>query len=74
LKYEIEAGFNKRFDAESDDQHSYYTSIEIAYPENMTWLTYHKTYHAKPPSNTSMSTFIFQKDTVLRGFLFNYVE
>lgn len=74
LKYEIEAGFNKRFDVESDDQHSYYTSLEIKFPENMNWLTFHKSYHAKPPNNTSMSTFIFQKDTVLRGFLFNFAE
>ena len=43
-------------------------------PENMTWITQHKTYHAQPEKNTSMSTFIIQKDNVLRGFLFNYSE
>lgn len=43
-------------------------------PETMTWITYHKTYHSAPVVNTSMSSFIFQKDTVLRGFLFNWEE
>lgn len=59
VKYEIEAGFNKRFDIHSDDQHSYYNSLEIQMPKDMTWVTFHKSAHAEPRSNTSMSTFIF---------------
>lgn len=40
----------------------------------MTFLTFHKTYHSKPPNNSSMSTFVCNKDTVIRGYLFSYTE
>ena len=73
-KYEIEAGFNKRFDVHSDDQHTYYKSLEVETPKAMTWITFHKTSHSSPNGNSSMSTFVFQEDHVLRGFLFNWIE
>ena len=73
-KYEINAAFTKKFDDPNDDDHSYYTSLQVKMPENMSFLTYHKTYHAKPPRNSSMSTFIFNKDIILRGYLFSYTE
>ena len=43
-------------------------------PENMSFMTFHKSYHKKPARNSAMSTFIFNKDTVLRGYLFCYSE
>lgn len=37
-------------------------------------MTYHKSYHKEPAKNSAMSTFIHNKDTVLRGYLFCYAE
>ena len=48
--------------------------MDVRVPENMTFLVTHKTYHAKPPDNSSMSTFVCNKDTVIRGYLFCYAE
>lgn len=72
--YDLDDGFNKRSIVGGHTQHSYYDSVHVNMPEKMTYVTYHKTYHAKPPNNTSMSCFFFQKDIVLRGFMFNYEE
>ena len=62
---------NAPYDPNTDSQLSSYRASAT---DKMTYLTYYKSYHAKPPNNTSMSTFIFHKDTVLRGFLFQYIE
>lgn len=59
VKFEVEDGFNKRFVKKDGHSHSYYTSLEVQMPKHMSYVTYHKTYHAKPEQNTSMSAFIF---------------
>jgi len=72
--YEFHAAFTRDFDDPNDDDHTYFEAVDIRVPENMTFLTYHKTYHSKPPRNSCMSTFVCNKDTVIRGYLFSYTE
>ena len=57
--YDLDDGFNKRSIVGGKVQHSYYDSLTVDMPTNMTWVTFHKTYHGKPPDNTSMSSFFF---------------
>lgn len=73
-KYQFHAAFTRQFDDPNDDDHAYYEALEVKVPENMTFLTYHKTYHGRPPKNSSMSTFVCNKDTILRGYLFSFTE
>lgn len=74
IKYDFHAAFTRDFDDPNDDDHTYFEALEVKIPENMTFLTFHKTYHARPPNNSSMSTFVCNKDTVIRGYLFSFTE
>lgn len=60
-EYDQDDGLTARYarGGSANTTHSYYDSLEVKLPDNMTFVTYHKTYHAEPPKNTAMSCFFF---------------